>query len=75
MDAEREHGAQHHDQRDMRVPGLATRSPPPPTSMMPISAVLTMRMIRALSCESASCPASAENRKNGRMNDRGGERA
>jgi hypothetical protein len=46
---------------------LCSRSPAAPPSMIKISAFFTTRMMRALSIESASCPASAENRKKGRM--------
>jgi hypothetical protein len=49
-------------------PCQASSSPAAPTTMMAISAALTRRMIRALSRMSASCPASAERTKNGRMN-------
>ena len=45
----------------------AKTSPAPPTSMMTISQNLTMRMICALSRVSANWPASADNRKKGRM--------
>ena len=48
-------------------PRSAISSPPAPTSMIAISAVFTMRVIRALSFASASCPASAENRMKGRI--------
>src|SRR3990172_1589449 len=43
-------------------------NPTAASAMIPISASFTSRMIRALSYLSASCPAVAENRKNGRMN-------
>jgi hypothetical protein len=36
--------------------------------MIPISAALMIRISRALSWSSASCPDSAEKRKKGRMN-------
>jgi hypothetical protein len=49
-------------------PCQASKSPTPPTSMMPISHALMMRMITALSRMSASWPDSAERMKNGRMN-------
>ncbi len=49
------------------TPIQASASPAAPTIMIAISHALTMRMIRALSRASASCPASAENRKKGRM--------
>ena len=47
---------------------LCSSSPTAPTTMISISAVFTIRTIFDLSDESASCPASAERRKNGRMN-------
>ena len=50
------------------MPFHASTRPAPPASMIRISQNLMMRMIRALSRMSASCPASAESRKNGRMN-------
>ena len=50
------------------MPRQAMNRPVAPTSMMPISAAFTMRMIRALSRMSASWPDSAESRKKGRMN-------
>ena len=62
MDAHREQGERAAAGR------CGAAGPAAPTTMMTISAVLTMRMIRALSRESASWPASAENRKKGRMN-------
>ena len=43
-------------------------SPAAPIIMSPISHIFTVRMILALSRMSASCPASAERIKNGRMN-------
>lgn len=48
-------------------PALAISRPAAPTSMMPISTVLTMRMMRALSWLSANCPDSADRKTNGRM--------
>ncbi len=51
------------------APVPASNSPAPPTSMMPTSATFTARATRALSVVSAIWPASAENRKNGRMNN------
>ena len=45
----------------------AISSPAAPTSMIPISHPFTIRMIRALSRMSASCPASAERTKKGTM--------
>ena len=47
---------------------LCSSRPAAPATMMMISAVLTMRMMHALSPASASWPASADSRKKGRMN-------
>ena len=45
------------------------RKPADPITMMPISNSFTYRMKRDFSYLSASCPAVAENRKNGSMNN------
>ena len=50
------------------MPFHASSSPEAPTIMIPISAALTIRTIRALSVMSANWPEIAESRKNGRMN-------
>ena len=44
-------------------------NPAQPIAMIPISAVLTQRITRALSVMSASCPEIADRIKNGRMNN------
>ncbi|MNT77722.1 hypothetical protein D3C72_2168660 [compost metagenome] len=44
------------------------RKPMAPMAMMPISASLIRRISASLGYFSPNCPASAENRKNGRMN-------
>ncbi len=46
---------------------LAVRKPQAAIAMMPISSVLTKRIIFVLSCLSVSCPLVAENNRNGRM--------
>ena len=50
------------------MPFQAIANPAAPTSMIPTSAALTMRMIRALSRISASWPESAESVTNGSTN-------
>ena len=50
------------------MPSQARNRPIAPTPMMAISAAFTRRMMAALSRRSASCPAMADSRKNGRMN-------
>ena len=48
---------------------LPTAQPQAASAMMAISAALARWMMRALSNRSESCPAAAENRKNGAMNN------
>ncbi len=47
---------------------LPATKPAPATSMMAISRFFTKRMMRVFSYLSVSCPAVAENSRNGRMN-------
>ena len=59
----------HREQQRQQSPGMRRAAPPaPPTSITTISTNLMMRVSRALSIVSASIPAVAEHRKNGRMN-------
>ncbi len=50
---------------------LFSQKPTAASAIAAISNSLTQRMMRAFSCFSASWPALAENRKNGRMNSAG----
>jgi len=50
-----------------RMGALRRRNPAAPKTMMPISSSFTARMMRVFSSLSASCPAVAEKRKNGKM--------
>ena len=53
----------------IRKPASPMKNPAAANPMIGISQNLTRRISRAFSYLSASCPANAENRKNGRMNN------